>query len=142
VQIIRCLPNRNWCEVSYGRQRGWASSRYLYNTRYDRPYNQWNNSDLVVAFDFFANILDWDNDRHHRYRDYRWDDDYYRTVHRSGYRGDDDWRGHHRGRGNNHHDNGRHNGHHDGHHDGRYDHDRDHDGHYDGDHDRDGRWGR
>ena len=92
VQIIRCLPNRNWCEVSYGRHRGWASSRYLYNTRYDRSYDRWDDNDLVIVFDFFANILDWDNDRRHRYNDYRWDDDYYRDIHRTGYRGHHDWR--------------------------------------------------
>ena len=141
VEIIRCLPNRNWCEVSYGRHRGWAASRYLYNTRYDRSYDRWDDNDLVVVFDFFAHILDWDNDRRHRYDDRRWDDDYYRYVHRSGYRGHDDWRGRHRGHGNNHYDNGRHNGHYDRDYD--YDdHDWDRDRDRDWDRDHDGRWGR
>lgn len=146
VQIIRCLPNRDWCEVSYGRHRGWAASRYLYNTRYDRSYDRWDNNDLVIAFDFFANILDWNNDRRHRYDDRRWDDDYYRHVHQSGYRGDDEWRGRHPGHGNNHYDNGRHNGHYgrDRNDDRDHDWDRDRDRDYDRDYDRDrdGRWGR
>lgn len=144
VQIIRCLPNRNWCEVSYGRQRGWAASRYLYHTRYDRSYDRWNDNDLVIAFDFFANILDWNSDRRHRYDDRRWDDDYYRYVHTNGYRGHHDWRGRHRGHGNNHRDNGRHNGHYDRDHDRDWDDDYDYDRGYDRDYDydRDGRWGR
>jgi uncharacterized protein YraI len=138
VEIVRCLPQRDWCEVRYDGRHGWASSRYLYNPRYDRSYDRWDDGDFVIAFDFFANIFDWDNDRRHRYSVYRWGDDYYRTVHRSGYRGDREWRGHHRGHGNNHHDNGLHNGHRDR--DGYYDRDWDRD--HDRDRDRDGRWGR
>jgi len=143
VDIIRCLPRRDWCEVRYGRHSGWVAAHYLYNTRYDRSYDRWDDNDLVIAFDFFANIFDWDNDRGRRYDGRRWDDDYYRNVRTHGRRGNDDWgRSHHSSRQ----QNSRHHGERDRYQDRNYDrgHDRDYNRDYsrDYDRDRDGRWGR
>jgi len=125
VDIVRCLPARDWCEVRYRGDTGWSSSRYLYNSRYDRGYDRWDARDLVVAFDFFANIFDHDRDRRQRHGNYRHGRDYYDHVRHHGRRGHDGWGHHDRGRS------GRHG-------------DRDHDGRYDSDdrhdrYDRDGR---
>ncbi len=98
VDILRCLPARDWCEVRYRGNTGWVSSQYLYNTGYNRSYNSWNRSDWVVAFDFFAHIVDRDRDRRRRYDRHRHNNDYYDQVRRNGRRGHDDWGRRHHGR--------------------------------------------
>jgi uncharacterized protein YraI len=38
VRVFGCLSNRSWCDVAYGRQRGWMSSNYLAHVREGRRY--------------------------------------------------------------------------------------------------------
>jgi len=91
VDILRCLPRRDWCEVRFRRDTGWVSSNYLYssNRHGNRRYSQWDSRDWVVAYDFFRHITNRDRDRGHRYDNYRWANDYYDGVHRNGRRGHD-----------------------------------------------------
>lgn len=100
VDVLRCMPNRDWCEVSFNGRNGWVVAYYLDHPRYGVSYDQWDSSDWVRVFDFFLNITDYDNDRRHRYDGYRWGDDYYRDVRRNGHRSHHDWYRRH--------DNGRH----------------------------------
>lgn len=68
VELYGCLQGYSWCDVSYGRERGWISSRYI-STFYSgptyrpRPY-------VSVPFLTF-NYGYWDNHYAHRpwYRD-------------------------------------------------------------------------
>ncbi len=92
VDILRCQPRRNWCEVRYRHYTGWVAARYLYHPRYDRSYDRWYDRDRVSSFDYFAHIGDWDYDRGRRYRHCRWGDDYYRGLRQGGYRHHEGWR--------------------------------------------------
>jgi uncharacterized protein YraI len=38
VRVFGCLSNRSWCDVAYGRQRGWMSSNYLAYVEAGRRY--------------------------------------------------------------------------------------------------------
>ncbi|MBS1167511.1 MAG: bacterial domain protein [Proteobacteria bacterium] len=74
VELYGCLQGYTWCDVSYGRERGWVSSRYL-STFYSGPVYRPRPYRSVPSLTF--NFGYWDNhyaDRswyHNRPRD--WD---------------------------------------------------------------------
>ncbi len=137
VEVLDCLPRRDWCEVEYRGYTGWVSSNYLH-TASDRRYNYGHASVSVPIFDFFFFLSDFDNDRNYRYENRRHDDHWYESQ-RNQNRGNQNYRRNERGNSHHGHDYGgrygtdhhgsdrydddRYNNRRD---DGRYDNDRDH----------------
>lgn len=84
VEVRRCTPGHEWCEVHYGRYVGWVRADFLLHPRFGRPYNVLGPELTLPVFDFFGHIEDYDRDRRYRLREYRHDDDWYRERLRRG----------------------------------------------------------
>jgi uncharacterized protein YraI len=101
VEVRRCTPGHEWCEVGFGRYVGWVRTDYLLHPGHGRLYNVVGPELSLPVFDFNAHIDDFDRDRRYRNPDARHDDAWYRDMqrrHRGGARGHDDDRGPYRGR--------------------------------------------
>ena len=68
IELYGCLQGYSWCDISYGRERGWVSSRYL-STFYRGPAYRPRPYATVPSVTF--NFGYWDNHYSHRpwYRD-------------------------------------------------------------------------
>lgn len=131
VEVLDCLPRRDWCEVEYRGYTGWVSSRYLEPVN-DRRYNYGHANVSVPIFDFFFFITDFERDRRNRYDNRRYDNHWYERQ-RNQNRGNSHYGRNERG---NHHGSN-----HRGHSNSRYDNDRYNDNdRYGNDHDRDDRY--
>lgn len=80
VELYGCLQGYTWCDISYGRDRGWVSSRYL-STFYSGPIYRPQPYRSVPFLSF--NFGYWDN----HYRDRPW----YQSRPRPGWDRGPDW---------------------------------------------------
>jgi uncharacterized protein YraI len=90
VNVLHCVPERDWCEVDHNRDRGWIEARHLRHGERDFTVE----GAAVTLLNYWLGVEDYDYDRSLRYEEYRYDDDWYeRERERHGNNGNSRGRG-------------------------------------------------